>query len=213
MLLSLCLTVAAIAWSCTVFAQGTGKAEYEVYPCRYKPVRDVEKLLTDLLPNDPSVHLVVDEKSNSLLLRGPAEAQKIATTLLQQVDRAAAVPATPQPDTAVVKAYDVPAVDLDRWSGVVRALCGQRDDVRVTTSRETRQVIVLAPPELHAAIATADDTGDSVGLDCGHTQTGGHAAAGGRRRTAGLVAPGLGCRGDGAAIDCPVWSSPANGPA
>ena len=39
-LLSLCLAVAAIAWSCTLFAQGAGKAEYEVYPCRYKPVRD-----------------------------------------------------------------------------------------------------------------------------------------------------------------------------
>ena len=47
----------------------------------------------------PSVHLVVDEKSNALLLRGPAEAQKIAKTLLQHVDRPDAAPSQAQPRT------------------------------------------------------------------------------------------------------------------
>ena len=61
--------------------------------------------------------------------------------------------ANSQPGTTVVKAYDVPAADLDRSLGVVRALCGQRSDVKVTLSRDTHQIIVLAPPELHAVIA------------------------------------------------------------
>ncbi|MHB0956033.1 MAG: secretin N-terminal domain-containing protein [Pirellulaceae bacterium] len=152
MLSSLCLAVAAFAWSCTALAQSNGKAEYEVYPCRHKPVRAVESLLADLLPNDANVHLVVDEKSNSLLLRGPATVQQLAKALLEQVDRAT-VADRPTDSPAVVKAYNVPASDLDRWSGAIRALCGQQSDVRITASREASQIIVLAPPELHAAIA------------------------------------------------------------
>jgi general secretion pathway protein D len=151
--ISLCLLVTAGAWSPWAFGQSARKGEYEVYPCRYKPAHDVEKLLSDLLPADPSVHLVVDAKSNALLLRGPAEAQQIAKTLLQHVDRPDAAPTNSQPDTTVVKAYDVPAADLDRSLGVVRALCGQRRDVKATSSRDTHQIIVLAPPELHAVIA------------------------------------------------------------
>ncbi len=135
------------------FGQSARKGEYEVYPCRYKPAHDVEKLLSDLLPADPSVHLVVDEKSNALLLRGPAEAQKIAQTLLQHVDRPDAAPTNSQPGTTVVKAYDVPpAADLDRSLGVVRALCGQRGDVKVN--------LVAGHPPDHRARAAGITCGD-----------------------------------------------------
>lgn len=154
-LISACLLVAVGICLPLVFGQNAKKAEYEMYPCRYKSARDVEKLLSDLLPSDPGVHLMVDERSNTLLLRGPAEAQTIAKTLLQQVDRPEGTPTAKSSRKAtVVKAYSVDAADFERSLSIVQAICGQRKDVRVTSSRDTNQLLVLAPPELHTLIAT-----------------------------------------------------------
>ncbi|NLX54970.1 MAG: hypothetical protein GXY58_07650 [Planctomycetaceae bacterium] len=154
-LLALCLLVMIGGGSALVFGQAARKGEYEVYPCRHKSAREIERLLSDLLPADASVHLVVDEKSNALLLRGPAEAQQVARTLLQHVDRqeAAPAPSAPQAATTEVKAYTAAADELDRSLALVRSICGDRSDVRVTVSRDTQQIIVLAPAELQAAIA------------------------------------------------------------
>ena len=134
------LLVAVGAWSALALGQSRRRGEYEVYPCRHKPAHDVEKLLADLLPTDSSVHLVVDEKSNSLLLRGPAEAQQIAKTLLQHVDRSEAAPGTDaRPPAAVVKAYDVPAADLDHCVGC------RAGDLRPTQRRADHVITGHAP--------------------------------------------------------------------
>jgi len=135
-----------------VMGQGTRKGQYESYPCRHKSVRDVEKMLSDLLPADASVQIAVDERTNTLLLQGPPEAQTIARTLLQQVDRPDAEPNRAASTPAVVKAYSVLPADMDRTLAMVRSVCGERSDVRFTSSPNTNQIIVLAPPELHAAI-------------------------------------------------------------
>ncbi len=149
-----CLLLASVCTSPSLASgQAVRKGEYEVYACQHKSARDVEKLLADLLPSDPSVHLVVDERSNALLLRGPAGAQAIARTLLQQVDRPEPVPGDTQSSPPVVKAYQVQSAEFDRLLELVRMICAERRDARVTASRGTSQIIVLGPPELHAAVA------------------------------------------------------------
>ena len=148
-----CFTLVVGACSMGLLAQTGGTGEYAVYPCRHKPVQTVEKLLRDLLPTDASVHLVADAKSNSLLLRGPREVQTLAKSLVDQVDRPAPAVANEKPEPAVVKTYNVPAAELDRGAATVQAVCGNRSDVKITASRETGQLIVLAPSDLHAAIA------------------------------------------------------------
>ena len=154
----ICLGLSFVTWSPIVFGQGNAKAEYQVYACRYKTAATMEKLLADLLPDDPSVHLVVDTKSNSLLLRGPEEVQAVAKSLLEHVDQPAAPESSvsasqPAASRPVVRAYACAAAEIDRWMGVVRAVCGTRSDVKVTASRATNQLIVLAPPDLHQYIA------------------------------------------------------------
>jgi len=149
-ILVLAYWAAALAgWADATGAQTAGGTEYHVYRCQHKTVAEVERLLTDLLTGRADVHLVADTRSNSLLLRGPTDAQQIARSLLEQVDRPAARPPDQPAGRAVVRAYPCPPADLDHWHGVVQSLCGRRTDVRITVQRETSELYVLAPPEVH----------------------------------------------------------------
>ncbi|MFO7905941.1 MAG: secretin N-terminal domain-containing protein, partial [Pirellulaceae bacterium] len=84
---SLTLCVAILTGLITAVApgQGVGGGEYEVYPCQHKPATEVEKTLKALLPDEADLHLVVDPQSNSLLLRGGPESQKIAQEVLRHM--------------------------------------------------------------------------------------------------------------------------------
>lgn len=147
------VVLAAGLWGAFARGQNVGKAEYEVYRCQHKSAAEVERLLRDLLPDDASVHLVVDSPSNTLLLRGGAEAQRIAVSLLQHVDRPSEVPVAAQPPApTVVKAYACPPGQLDQYLAAVRALCGTAANVKVTAAREANQLYVVAPQELHEQI-------------------------------------------------------------
>ncbi len=134
--------------------QNVGRAEYEVYRCQHKSAAEVEKLLKDLLPSDdPNVHLVVDSRSNALLLRGGPDVQKVAASLLAHVDRPAPQASVGRRTAMVLRTYRSPPGQLDRCVGTVRALCGDAAGVKITAARESNQVIVLAPPELQQQIA------------------------------------------------------------
>ncbi len=149
------LWLALVAGLPTVSArgQGAGKAEYQLYQCQHKAAAEVEKLLKDLLPSDPGVHLVVDTTSNTLLLRGGPEVQQIAKSLLEHVDRPASTAVPRAESTALVKVYHCPAEQMDRWLAAVRAICGDAPGVKITVARESNQVFILATPELHEHVA------------------------------------------------------------
>ncbi|MGM0486220.1 MAG: secretin N-terminal domain-containing protein, partial [Planctomycetota bacterium] len=155
---SLTLCVAILTGLITAVApgQGVGGGEYEVYPCQHKPATEVEKTLKALLPDEADLHLVVDPQSNSLLLRGGPESQKIAQEVLRHMDRPANRSA-PEPSSnrgkAVVKAYHAPAGNLDRWLGIVRAICAPEQEAKVTAAHESNQILVLAPPSLHEQVS------------------------------------------------------------
>lgn len=135
------------------FGQGSSRGEYEVYSCRHKSVAEVEKLLLPLLPNDPSVHVVVDTRSNKLLVRGPVQAQKIAASLIQHVDQPEdRGPAASSVGGPVLRSYACPPGDLDRQVATISETFGARNDVRVTGSPQTGQLLVWAPPEIHEHI-------------------------------------------------------------
>lgn len=141
--------------SANACGQSVGGAEYEVYRCEHKLAAEVEKPLRALLPEGPDVHLVVDPASNSLLLRGGRDVQRIAKSLLEHVDRPpsdSGATSTGQ-NSAFVKTYRSPAGRLDEWLGIVRAICADAQDVRITAARESNQVIVLAPPVLQQEIS------------------------------------------------------------
>jgi general secretion pathway protein D len=151
-LMTLCLMMLCNACAATASAQDVRRGEYEVYRCQNKKAAEIESLLVDLLPEDPTVHLVVDSKSNSLLLRGSPEVQKIAQTLLQQVDRPASSMAQRGPQTPHVKSYKCPPGQVDRWLASAISFCHNYRGVRITAARETDQLLVLATANVHAQL-------------------------------------------------------------
>lgn len=161
----------------TTAARGQGDdggGQYEVYRCRHKPATELEKPLKDLLPAGSDVHLVVDPQSNSLLLRGGPEAQRIAEEVMEHMDRPADRPApqaSAEQGRAVVKAYQSPAGRLDHWLGIVRALCAPVDTARVTTARPSNRIMVLAPPQLHEQISQRLDR-EAAAVDAGPEKAG-----------------------------------------
>ncbi|MCU0960504.1 MAG: hypothetical protein MUF48_10415 [Pirellulaceae bacterium] len=177
---TLCLTALAGIWSCWAFGQAAGTAQYQVYPCRFKAVRDLERLLADLLPDDASVHLMVDEKSNALLLRGPVDVQNVAKALLQQVDRPEPAVAGAAPEGAIVQAYDISPDDWDRAVTVVQSLVDSNRDAKLTLSRETGHIVVLARPEIQSAVTAA--------VDAVRRTPSGRAGAAGRSRPSAAAA-------------------------
>lgn len=134
-------------------AQSSASAEYEVYSLNHKSVEEVEKLLNGLLDDlDVKTHLVADPGKNQILLRGPASAQEIARRLIQSVDRPAVrvIPAKP-----VLETYPL---DRERLEAVAKSLKkrfqGNRG-VRIVVDASTSQLLILAPPEIHALIGSS----------------------------------------------------------
>ena len=117
---------------------------------------------------------------------------------------------TAQSSIAVVKAYSVPAADLDRTLDVVRAVCGQR-------TRRACHGVTGHPPDHRAG------TAGTAGGHCraAGARTGGAGVAGGTtcackfadgRNVGGPARAAIalaGRRRDGTAVDCPVRASPA----
>ncbi|MFW6170660.1 MAG: secretin N-terminal domain-containing protein [Planctomycetota bacterium] len=165
--LALCVGVLSGLIAAVARGQSGGGGEYEVYRCRHKPATEVEETLKALLPEGSDLHLVVDPKSNSLLLRGGPEAQKIAEEVVRHMDQPTNR-ARPKPSAdrgeAVVKSYPSPAGQLDRWLGMVRAICASSREARVTAARESNQIMVVAPPALHEQISQRlGDQAEDVG--------------------------------------------------
>ena len=125
-------------------AQTANVAEYRIYECRHIDAKEVDRLLTDLLPDDANTHLVCDTRLNRVLLRGSAESQRIVEDLLKSVDQ----PPNKQvaaPSPPVVQAYPCPGSEQAQWVEKLRRQYGQQGEVRVTADPNTGKLFVLAP--------------------------------------------------------------------
>ena len=131
-------------------AQTDTSGEYRIYPLQHVRAAEVEKVLGQLLAGlGDGTHLVADAKANQLLLRGPEEAQRIARELTASYDR----PTTPpQAGKPTVKAYACDRTRLSDVATTLRAMYSERPGIRVAVDPNAARIIVLAPPEVHAAI-------------------------------------------------------------
>jgi general secretion pathway protein D len=124
---------------------------YRAYPLRHKQVAEIEPKLVGLMRDlKPEPQIVLDQRGNQILLRGSAQAHEIARQYLESIDRAPVPPGEPQP--AVVQGYRIEPRRLNDVFRDLQARFGDRPQVRLTSDPETSQVIVLAPPDVHAAI-------------------------------------------------------------
>ncbi len=132
----------------------TPSAQYQVYTLRHQSAAEVEKTLAQMLSDfGDQTHLVSDQRTNQILLRGPQKAQTIARALIESIDHPPTPPATPAtPVKTTVMTYRCPADQLDAVAQELRMQYAGMDNVRIATDQTNRQLFVLAPETIHPRI-------------------------------------------------------------
>jgi len=150
MLVCALVAVAFFSW----VSADSGGGHYEAYTLRYKEAADVEAQLVDLLRHlTPKPHVVADPRDNQLLVRGSEAAHQIAKQFIQSVDRPPVAQTRPQ-SAPFVNGYHTAKDRLAETAARLHARYAARGDVRVTTDAGTSQILVLAPADVHRAIAS-----------------------------------------------------------
>jgi len=143
------VVVAFLGW----VSANSDSGQYEVYALRYKKASDIEAHLVEMLRNvTPTPHVVADQRDNQLLVRGTEAAQRIAKQFVESVDRPPVSQSQPQP-APIVKGYHTARDRLAETAARLQTRFAGRGDVRVTTDAGTSQILVLAPADIHRAIA------------------------------------------------------------
>ena len=121
-----------IAVACLLLAIGEtprmGAEDFHPYRVQYKDVREVEKLILDLVAGEKDVHVVADERGKRILVSGPEPAQRIVRELIESVDK----PSRPRDETPVVRTYDCPKDSLTTLSQRLRTRFAGDERVRVS---------------------------------------------------------------------------------
>lgn len=144
------LAAAVLAPGARLLAQSAEGNGFRAYPLAHVPATVVEPQLSKLLSGlSGPTEVVADAKNNRVLVRGTPEAHRLAEQLLLSLDRPMPAPAAP----AELRAYNVPAAALNETAARLHAEFGAAPNVRLATDERTSQLLVLAPPDVHAAIA------------------------------------------------------------
>ncbi len=145
--------VCALTWFAflaTASAQSGGPADYRVYPLKFKAAADAERIVSQMLSGQPAAQVGVDAAKNQLLVRGPQEVQDVVRQLLESFDRPPAAAPAVKP---VVNTYPCEPNRLAEAVNALRAQFAGRPDVRIASDPGTSRLLVLAPPDVHTALA------------------------------------------------------------
>ena len=123
--------------------------DYKTYPVRHARATDIEAVLLRLLPDAGQANRVlVDPSGNQILLRGTDEAHRMARQLIEKLDQ----PATQSPTAAtILKTYPHEDRDLESVASQLQTTLAGRG-ARVTADPRTKQLLVVASPEVHEHI-------------------------------------------------------------
>jgi general secretion pathway protein D len=120
---------------------------------------DLEPVLVQVLSAiGEKTEVVADDRGNRLLVRGPLEAHRLTHDLVQRLDRpdgGAAPPAAAASGAAAQPVLlSIPYGGQDAAAVAARVQAGfpANSGVRIAVDRRTAQMLVLAPPDLHAEI-------------------------------------------------------------
>lgn len=128
--------------------QETGDV-FQAYPLRHAQAAEVEPQLVRLLSGLPAPPEIISEaRGNRLLVRGTPQAQQMVRQFLATLDQ----PARKVEEAATLKAYPV-AGDLAATARQLQTAYAAQAEVRIATDARTGQLLVLAPPQVHAEIA------------------------------------------------------------
>jgi len=136
----------AVGSSTTVRAEG---GQFHSYSLRHKRAEQVRSTLRHLFTQmETDADIVIDARRNRLLVQGPAAAHEITRSLLEALDR----PSKQGGSKPVLRSYRVPPAQLEAEASKLRQRYADWDTVAVATDRGTRQLLVLAPPSVHAEV-------------------------------------------------------------
>lgn len=132
-------------------AQDSSQSEYAVFQLRHARTDEVESPLREVLDGLPDgAEVVADQRANRILVRGSAEARRVATQLVQSLDRPAA---ERQPSDRVLKTYPVAGDELDATIARLKQKFPAKSGARIAADSRSEQILVLAEPAVHERIA------------------------------------------------------------
>ncbi|MBI3836475.1 MAG: hypothetical protein HY288_00900 [Planctomycetia bacterium] len=145
-----CACVALLLWSAVAVAQRESPADaFKTYALRHQAAPDVARMLTELLGKEAEVE--VSARANQISVRGPAKSQWVAERLITAVDQPRGQTTTTGPVS--LKTYPCPPHQVAARIEVLRKRYGGDESVRIAADPQSGQIMVLAPNEIHAAIA------------------------------------------------------------
>jgi len=134
---------------------GSPADDVQVFPLRQVAAREVEPLLRQVLNGlGDEWEIFLDEAGNRLAVRGPAAIRQAAQQLLDSLDQPGRVAApAPEPPPVRFQAYPTGNEDPVHTAAVLQAQLGGQPGIRITPDPRTRQLLVVAPPEVHTWLA------------------------------------------------------------
>ena len=123
---------------------------FRQYTCGKHDAVRVEKLLKEILPQPHNAVLVVDVRTNSILVQGSSQVQTTVEQFIRSLQSADKdVRSTP----AVVRAYALPQPGRENTVASLRTRYGGNPSVRITFDPTTGRLFALAPATVHREIA------------------------------------------------------------
>ena len=129
-------------------AQNSSRGEPQAYPLQHARAEQAQTRLKELLANLPEAEVTADAAGNRLLVRGPAEAQRIARQFVAALDQPPAAE-----EEAELRAYAYTGDDLAARVEHLKTEYAAEAGVRIAVDSRTSQVLVMAPPSVHRRIA------------------------------------------------------------
>lgn len=125
---------------------------YQAYELKYKDVTEAEAVLAEMLEGvGETTHVVVDTKTNRLLVSGPDKAQRTAAKILKQIDLPPSLE-KPTAKESIVKSYPCPKSKLNIVVDKLRERYAELNGVRIAGYSAGERLLILAPPEIHNEI-------------------------------------------------------------
>ena len=127
--------------------------EFRSYRLANVRASDIEPTLSGLLP--PEAEIVVDDRSNRILVSGPPQLHSHVQGAIRSLDhvRIARAPGPPAAPASDLRTYSLAPDQASRLAGQLDAEYGRLPGVRMVFDSRTSQILVTAPAEIQAQIA------------------------------------------------------------
>jgi type II secretion system protein D len=140
------LILAAAAWRLS--AQDAAPGGFKSYPLKHATPEDMEAQLRQVLPGGGKWELAIDRNHNALMLRGDADAQRIAAQLVAALDKPAPKADGKDKSSFVVRGYRLPAGNNDKLLADLKKQFPASTGVTLSIDKRTGQLLALAPPDV-----------------------------------------------------------------